>query len=96
VAARATASSARSITWQDPADTDANIAWAKETFETLRPHLADRQYLNNLPADDGRIAYGLWCANTSGWSPSSAGTTRTTRSGLNHNIDPRLASATAR
>src|SRR5215472_520724 len=46
--------------WQDPADTDPNIAWAKETYEALHPHLAVRQYLNNLPADDGRIARGLW------------------------------------
>ena len=47
----------------DPAHTDANIAWANETFEALRPHLADRQYLNNLSADEGRIACGLWGAN---------------------------------
>jgi FAD binding domain/Berberine and berberine like len=49
--------------WRDHADTESNIAWAKESFEALRPHLADRQYLNNLPADDGRIARDLWGAN---------------------------------
>ena len=45
--------------WQDPADTGVNIAWAKEIFEQLRPYLAGKQYLNNLPADDGRIARDL-------------------------------------
>ena len=47
----------------DPAHTDANTAWAEDAFEALRPHLADRQYLNNLSADEGRIACGLWGAD---------------------------------
>ena len=38
--------------WTDPADTNANIAWTQETFEALRPHTADRVYVNNLSADD--------------------------------------------
>ena len=49
--------------WQDPAGTGPGIAWAKETFEQLRPYLAGKQYLNNLPADDGRTARDLWGAN---------------------------------
>jgi FAD/FMN-containing dehydrogenase len=47
--------------WTDPADTDACIAWARNTFEELAPHMADRSYTNYLPADDlGRVrqAYG--------------------------------------
>ena len=74
--------------WQDPADTDLNIAWAKETFEQLRPYLAGRQYLNNLPADDGRISRDLWGANyerlvTVKQRYDPGNTFR-----LNHNIDP--------
>jgi FAD/FMN-containing dehydrogenase len=47
--------------WQDPADTEANIAWARETFESLRPHLTERRYTNFLSADDAgsvRQRYG--------------------------------------
>jgi hypothetical protein len=47
--------------WLDPADTDLNIGWARETFAALRPYLAERCYVNNLSADDGdavRNAYG--------------------------------------
>ena len=38
--------------WADPADTEANIAWVRETFESLRPHLSERRYANFLSADD--------------------------------------------
>lgn len=47
--------------WTDPADTEANVAWARETFDALRPFMIDRAYVNNLAADDGgmvRYAYG--------------------------------------
>lgn len=47
--------------WADPAETDANVAWARETFEALRPFMAERRYVNYLSADDGgfvRQAYG--------------------------------------
>ncbi|HEV7527576.1 MAG TPA: FAD-binding oxidoreductase [Solirubrobacteraceae bacterium] len=47
--------------WTDPDETDAGIAWARETFDALRPHMADRAYVNYLSADDDdriRQAYG--------------------------------------
>jgi FAD/FMN-containing dehydrogenase len=47
--------------WTDAADTDAGIAWARETFAALSPCMADRSYTNYLSADDyGRVrqAYG--------------------------------------
>jgi FAD/FMN-containing dehydrogenase len=48
--------------WTDPADTDANIAWTRETFARLRPHFARRRWLNYLGDDQGddaiRAAYG--------------------------------------
>jgi FAD/FMN-containing dehydrogenase len=48
--------------WTDPADTEANIAWTRETFAALRPHFATRRWLNYLgddEADDAvRAAYG--------------------------------------
>jgi FAD/FMN-containing dehydrogenase len=47
--------------WTDPADTDAGIRWARETFDSLRPHLGDGVYVNYLDDDDTsrvRAAYG--------------------------------------
>lgn len=48
--------------WLDRADTEANITWAREAFEALRPHTSDKVYSNNLSADDAgmtRDAYGV-------------------------------------
>jgi FAD/FMN-containing dehydrogenase len=48
--------------WADPATTDANIAWTKETHAALKPELSDRRWLNYLGDDQGgdaiRAAYG--------------------------------------
>lgn len=40
--------------WTDPADTEANIAWTRDTFEALRPHMARRRYVNFLTAGSRR------------------------------------------
>jgi FAD/FMN-containing dehydrogenase len=48
--------------WTDPAETEANIRWTRETFAALQPHLTGRRWLNYLgddQADDAiRAAYG--------------------------------------
>ncbi len=48
--------------WLDPAETEANVAWARETHAALREHLTDRRWLNYLGDDEGadsvRAAYG--------------------------------------
>jgi FAD/FMN-containing dehydrogenase len=48
--------------WTDLADTEANIAWTRDTFAALQPHFAGRRWLNYLgddQADDAvRAAYG--------------------------------------
>ncbi len=48
--------------WLDPADTEANIAWGRETFAAMRPHFGTGRWLNYLgddQADDAiRAAYG--------------------------------------
>jgi FAD/FMN-containing dehydrogenase len=48
--------------WMDPADTDANIRWTRETHAALAPHLTERRWLNYLADDQGgdavRGAYG--------------------------------------
>ena len=48
--------------WTDPEANEANIAWTRETFAALEPHLAARRWLNYLGDDQGdeaiRAAYG--------------------------------------
>ncbi len=48
--------------WLDPAATDENVAWARETHAALAPHLTERRWLNYLGDDQGddavRAAYG--------------------------------------
>jgi FAD/FMN-containing dehydrogenase len=48
--------------WIDPADSERNIAWTRDTFAALRPHFASGRWLNYLgddQADDAiRAAYG--------------------------------------
>jgi FAD/FMN-containing dehydrogenase len=51
--------------WTDPAATDENVVWTRETFAAMGPHLTDRRYVNYLDADDAaagdvavRGAYG--------------------------------------
>ena len=48
--------------WTDPADTEANIAWSRETFAAMRPHFGTGRWLNYLGDDQAedaiRAAYG--------------------------------------
>jgi FAD/FMN-containing dehydrogenase len=48
--------------WTDATATDANVAWTRETFAALQPHLAGRRWLNYLGDDQAdeaiRAAYG--------------------------------------
>jgi hypothetical protein len=39
--------------WNDPKDTDACIAWGRDTYRALKPFLGSARYLNYLDADDG-------------------------------------------
>jgi hypothetical protein len=49
--------------WMDQDESQQNIAWAKETFDNLRPYMADRSYVNNLIAEDGQKVHEVWGAN---------------------------------
>ena len=48
--------------WTDPADTEPNIAWSRETFAAMRPHFKTGRWLNYLGDDQAedaiRAAYG--------------------------------------
>jgi hypothetical protein len=41
--------------WSDPADTEAIIAWVRDTFELLQPQLSSVRYTNFLAADDNEV-----------------------------------------
>ena len=47
--------------WMD--QRESHIAWAKETFDSLRPCMAGRSYINNLIAEDGQKVHEVWGAN---------------------------------
>lgn len=38
--------------WQEPFDTDANVRWARDTFESLRPFASTGGYINYLDDDE--------------------------------------------
>jgi FAD/FMN-containing dehydrogenase len=38
--------------WLDPADTVANIAWTRETYDAMQPYYRDARWLNYLDDDD--------------------------------------------
>jgi FAD/FMN-containing dehydrogenase len=47
--------------WLDPADDEVNIAWVRQTFAALGPHMTDANYVNYHSEDDAdrtRAAYG--------------------------------------
>jgi len=42
--------------WTDPAQSDACIAWARNSYAALQPHTGERRYLNYLDDDDSTDA----------------------------------------
>jgi FAD/FMN-containing dehydrogenase len=49
--------------WGDPRDSDRCIAWCRDTYSTLQPHLGTFRYVNYLDSDEAgdpvKVAYGL-------------------------------------
>jgi len=41
--------------WVDPATTDANIGWTRDTYAELEPHFVNRRYVNYLSEDDAHV-----------------------------------------
>jgi FAD/FMN-containing dehydrogenase len=42
--------------WLDPKDDEKNIAWARATYDLLRPHMASESYVNYQTEDEGGAA----------------------------------------
>jgi len=74
--------------WTDPLDTEQNIAWARDTFEVLRPCMTGRSYINNLIAEDGRKVDEVWGANYQRLVGVKRRYDPDNIFRLNHNIDP--------
>ena len=74
--------------WTDPRDTERNIAWARETFAALGPHMAGRSYVNNLIAEDGRNVDEVWGSNYRRLVTVKRRYDPANVFRLNHNIDP--------
>jgi hypothetical protein len=66
--------------WADPADTETNITWTRETFEPLQPHMSPRRYVNYFSADDDGAVRQAYGRNYERLTASSADTTRPTYS----------------
>jgi FAD/FMN-containing dehydrogenase len=74
--------------WTNQRETEQNIAWARETFETLRPYMTDRSYVNNLTAEDGQKVHEVWGANYRRLVTVKRRYDPDNIFRLNHNIDP--------
>jgi FAD/FMN-containing dehydrogenase len=75
--------------WLDPADTERNVEWTRETFALLEPFRAGRRWLNYLDDDDARDAV------QAAYGPNYERLARIKRKydpenvfHLNHNIEP--------
>src|SRR5262249_60782642 len=74
--------------WLDPGETEPNISWARETFDALHPYMAERSYLNNLTAEDGRMVHQRGGANYERLVTVKRRYDPDNIFRLNHNIDP--------
>ena len=83
--------------WLDPAATDENIAWTRETHRAFGPHLDEARWLNYLGDDEGadavQSAYGpelpTACSTSSGaTTPRTSSTTTTTSTRAELQVSP--------
>ena len=74
--------------WLDRRETEPNITWAREAFDALRPYMANRSYVNNLTAEDGRMVHHVWGANYDRLVTVKRRYDPGNIFRLNHNIDP--------
>jgi FAD/FMN-containing dehydrogenase len=74
--------------WANPADTEATIAWVRDTFERLQPHLSNRRYTNFLAADDAGVVPQGYGDNYERLVQVKRTYDPGNHFQLNHNIDP--------
>jgi hypothetical protein len=74
--------------WTDPADTNTNLTWTRETFEALRPHITDQVYVNNLSIDDEGMVPNAYGTNLARLTEVKRRYDPDNVFHLNHNISP--------
>ena len=75
--------------WSDPADTDANVAWVRDTFVALEPYTAPRVYVNYLADDESARIANAYGPNFERLVEIKRRFDPDNLFRLNHNIDPR-------
>ena len=68
--------------WLDPADTAANVAWTRETYEAIQPFTSDHRYVNySTPTTPAKTPLALPSGpTTNGYAKSRRPTIPTTSS----------------
>jgi hypothetical protein len=74
--------------WSDPSDTDANIAWVRDTFAALEPYMAPRVYVNYLADDDNARVAAAYGPNLATLAAAKQRYDPANLFHLNHNIAP--------
>lgn len=74
--------------WADPTNTEATIAWVRDTFELLQPHLSDARYTNFLSADDASGVHQGYADNYQRLVDIKRTYDAHNLFHLNHNVDP--------
>ena len=75
--------------WSDPADTDANVTWVRDTFVALEPYTAPRVYVNYLADDESARIANAYGPNFDRLVEIKRRFDPDNLFRLNHNIDPR-------
>jgi FAD/FMN-containing dehydrogenase len=79
--------------WEDLADTDAEIAWARRTFAALEPHLTGGAYVNFMAGDEDGAGTGAHARTLGRLQEIKAAYDPDNVFRLNQNIAPRRAAA---
>ena len=74
--------------WSEPADTEANMTWIRDTFTPLEPYTAPRVYVNYLADDDSARVANAYGQNFDRLVEIKRRFDPDNLFRLNHNIDP--------
>ena len=75
--------------WSDPAETEANVTWVRDTFAALEPYTAPRVYVNYLADDESDRIANAYGPNLDRLVEIKRRFDPDNLFRLNHNIDPR-------
>jgi FAD/FMN-containing dehydrogenase len=79
--------------WTDPADTDAEVAWARESYRLLEPHMTGGTYVNFMAGDEAADSTGAHARTRARLEGVKAAYDPDNVFRLNQNITPARAGA---